>query len=50
MRAEQLQPHAASSGGASVVSAGSGSQRSGVFNVAVTTPQDDTNDNRQQLV
>lgn len=46
-RAEPIQPYGPSSG-ASVASVGS--QRSGVFDVAVSTPQDDNNDNRQQLV
>jgi len=49
-RAEPVQPYAPSSG-ASVGSRGShGSQRSGVFDVTVSSPQDDNNDNRQQLV
>jgi hypothetical protein len=50
MRAEPIQPYGVSSGG-SVCS--TGSQRSGVFDIAISTPQEDqndNNDNRQQLV
>lgn len=50
MRAEPIQPYGVSSGG-SVCS--TGSQRSGVFDIAISTPQEDqndSNDNRQQLV
>ena len=47
LRAEPIQPRVPSSG-ASVGS--QGSQRSGIFDVAVASPQEDNNDNRQQLV